>query len=356
MTMTRLVRVRALGGEDVASMRAMLGMFGEAFVEPRTYTSAQPDDAYLKRLLSGSTFVAVAALDGSDVIGGIAAYVLPKFEQARAELYLYDLAVSEAYRRSGVATAMIEELKKLAVARGIYVIYVQADHGDDAAIALYTKLGVRQDVLHFDISPLAAPPGTSLSPELVMHQPESFTPEVVLQGYFQAKDENRPHLLEDVFTSGAELVIRNGSANIAFPAVTQGRSAIADVLVRTFALCYENIYSFCLARPAPGAREFTCPWLVGMSERSSGDVRVGCGTYDWAFDTHAPYLASRLVITIECMQVLPPAESQRVFAWLQALDYPWSTPEGALHCVPASELLAPVAQFLSRNSAGEPTR
>jgi aminoglycoside 3-N-acetyltransferase I len=32
-------------------------------------------------------------------------------------------------------------------------VFVQADHGDDAAIALYTKLGAREDVLHFDIAP-----------------------------------------------------------------------------------------------------------------------------------------------------------------------------------------------------------
>jgi aminoglycoside 3-N-acetyltransferase I len=33
------------------------------------------------------------------------------------------------------------------------VIFVQADTGveDEAAIALYTKLGSREDVLHFDI-------------------------------------------------------------------------------------------------------------------------------------------------------------------------------------------------------------
>jgi len=30
---------------------------------------------------------------------------------------------------------------------------VQADLGDEAAIALYTRLGVREDVLHFDIAP-----------------------------------------------------------------------------------------------------------------------------------------------------------------------------------------------------------
>jgi hypothetical protein len=32
------------------------------------------------------------------------------------------------------------------------VIFVQADRGDDAAIALYSKLGAREDVLHFDIA------------------------------------------------------------------------------------------------------------------------------------------------------------------------------------------------------------
>lgn len=39
-------------------------------------------------------------------------------------------------------------------ARGAYVIFVQADTGfeDAAAVALYTKLGVREDVLHFDIA------------------------------------------------------------------------------------------------------------------------------------------------------------------------------------------------------------
>ena len=33
-----------------------------------------------------------------------------------------------------------------------YVIYVQADLGDEAAIALYSKLGLREGVLHFDIA------------------------------------------------------------------------------------------------------------------------------------------------------------------------------------------------------------
>jgi aminoglycoside 3-N-acetyltransferase I len=48
---------------------------------------------------------------------------------------------------------LIEKLKTIAASAGVYVIFVQADHDDDAAVALYSKLGVREDVMHFDIQP-----------------------------------------------------------------------------------------------------------------------------------------------------------------------------------------------------------
>ena len=93
----------------------------------------------------------MAAVQDGVVVGGLAAYELKKFEQPRSEMYIYDLAVAEGHRRQGIATALIQELKGIAAERGAYVIFVQADHGDDPAIALYTKLGAREDVLHFDI-------------------------------------------------------------------------------------------------------------------------------------------------------------------------------------------------------------
>jgi ribosomal protein S18 acetylase RimI-like enzyme len=139
-------------------------MFGEAFHEVETYSEAQPGTAYLERLLGTDTFIALAAVVDDRVVGGVAAYVLPKFEQARSEIYIYDLAVAETHRRQGIATGMIAELQKIGGLRGAHVIFVQADHGDDPAIALYTKLGVREDVMHFDIA--TVPPSTaSRAPE-----------------------------------------------------------------------------------------------------------------------------------------------------------------------------------------------
>lgn len=125
---------------------------GRAFGDLDAYTRAQPGTAYLRKLLGGDKFIALAALKDGAVIGGLAAYELPKFEQARSEIYIYDLAVASDHRRKGVATALIDALKAIGAARGAYVIFVQADPPDTAAVALYSKLGVREDVLHFDIA------------------------------------------------------------------------------------------------------------------------------------------------------------------------------------------------------------
>lgn len=146
-----MTSIQTLCATDIALMRRMLAMFGTAFDDVPTYTAAQPDDAYLGRLLDSDGFIAVAAVEGAEVVGGLAAYVLHKFEQARSEIYIYDLAVAVAHRRRGIAESLIGELGRIAAARGAYVVYVQADYGDDPAVALYTKLGVREDVMHFDI-------------------------------------------------------------------------------------------------------------------------------------------------------------------------------------------------------------
>lgn len=145
--------VRRLAPGDVALLDQMLTTFGEAFGDVGTYCGAKPSARYSERLLGSDTFVAIAALKSGTVVGGLAACELRKFEQERSEICIYDLAVAEAHRRTGIATALIRELQGIAVERGAYVIYVQADTSDPPAIALYSKLGIREDVLHFDIPP-----------------------------------------------------------------------------------------------------------------------------------------------------------------------------------------------------------
>jgi aminoglycoside 3-N-acetyltransferase I len=146
------LRIRRLTASDTKLVRELLAVFGDAFDDADTYMRAQPNQAYLERLLASDCFIALAAQQGDKVVGGVAAYELKKLEQERSEIYIYDLAVDVKHRRRGVATALIAHLRDIAKARGAYVIFVQADYTDPPAIALYNKLGTEESVLHFDIA------------------------------------------------------------------------------------------------------------------------------------------------------------------------------------------------------------
>ena len=152
------IKLRQLGPRDVPALRPLIAMFGDAFGDD-SYQPQAPSDRYLRRLLATDSFIAVVALAGGKVVGGVAAYELRKFEQERSEIYLYDLAVAAKHRRRGIATALIRKLQEIAAARGAWVIFVQADTGaeDAPAIALYSKLGRREEVLHFDIPIMPSP-------------------------------------------------------------------------------------------------------------------------------------------------------------------------------------------------------
>jgi len=153
MSNSEPVAVRQLAEEDISPVKALLELFSDAFEDPETYSAAPPGTEYLARLLGEGNVIVLAAFSGEAVAGGLVAYELPKLEQERSEIYIYDLAVAPEHRRRGVATALIECIKDIARQRGAWVVYVQADLGDEPAIALYTKMGVREDVLHFDIAP-----------------------------------------------------------------------------------------------------------------------------------------------------------------------------------------------------------
>lgn len=137
----------------LAEIKDLIRVFADAFDEQETYQSNIPSDEYLLSLIDDPTFIPVVAIVDGIVVGGLAAYVLKKFEQVRSEIYIYDLAVDENYRRRGIATGCINKLREIAREVGSYVIYVQADHDDEPAIKLYESLGTKEDVHHFDIMP-----------------------------------------------------------------------------------------------------------------------------------------------------------------------------------------------------------
>lgn len=151
-----MIGVRRLGEGDLPGFRVMNALFSEVFGEPENYAEHPPGDGYAQGWLSNPNNVAILAEMDGEAIGAIGGYILPKFEQKRCELYIYDLAVVESHRRIGVATAMIEETRRIAREAGAWTIFVQADAHpeDEPARALYRKLSSSAIVAHhYDIEP-----------------------------------------------------------------------------------------------------------------------------------------------------------------------------------------------------------
>lgn len=148
--------VRRLGAGDVAGFRAMNALFAQVFDMADEYLGAPPDDGYVAAWLADPRNIALLAERDGEVVGALAGYEWPKYEQARSELYIYDLAVHESHRRLQVASAMIDEIRRIARATGAWTIIVEADvHGDDApARALYRKYASEEIMAHhFNIAP-----------------------------------------------------------------------------------------------------------------------------------------------------------------------------------------------------------
>ncbi|WP_439375290.1 hypothetical protein [Bradyrhizobium sp. DASA03120] len=133
---------------------------------------------------------------------------------------------------------------------------------------------------------------------------------------------------------------------ISFPSSAHGLEQVTQVLVTGFGGQYENVRTFCLSRPGsdhlPHVR---CDWLVGMSARQGGAVRVGCGRYDWHFSSRDGRV-TKLVIGIDVMCVLPAEDTGPIMRWLAALPYPWCSGVQAGRTAPDIDALRPIARFL----------
>src|SRR5262249_56205198 len=120
---------RRLTCADVSLLKELLRVFGEAFGEVDTYQHFLPSDEYLTRLMSQQHFIALVAMKGEEIVGGLAAYELDKFEQDRREIYIFDLSVAQSHPRKGVAPGMIGGLRRIASQRHADLIFVQAGPG-----------------------------------------------------------------------------------------------------------------------------------------------------------------------------------------------------------------------------------
>ncbi len=166
------------------------------------------------------------------------------------------------------------------------------------------------------------------------------TAEALLNQYIEAKDNNRPAIIDTAFAHDAWLTISLDTYAISFPSRTEGAPAIARTLVSDFARTFDRCRTYYISDSQSwhdGA--MTVPWLVAMRETVAGKLRVGRGYYRLGFFTaDGQSRIASFHIHIDRMDVLDDPGAQALAALHDALPYP---------CLSPAELKAGVERVLA---------
>ena len=136
---------RRLGPGDEQLAGETFALMAAAFDEGAETLS----EAYLERLLASPSFWAVAAFEDGRVVGGLTAHTIPMTRSQSAELFVFDLAVHEDFRRRGIGGRLVATLRALAAEAGISEVFVPADEDDTHALEFYRSLAGRESAVSF---------------------------------------------------------------------------------------------------------------------------------------------------------------------------------------------------------------
>jgi len=112
---------------------------GDETVVAELATQGAP--ARAAELLGDPRTLFVVAFEDERPVGFVLAYELIRRHGDPSKLFVYEVDVAGAYRRRGIAAALMRELARLARDRGIRAGWVLTDRSNEAAMALYGSAG-----------------------------------------------------------------------------------------------------------------------------------------------------------------------------------------------------------------------
>jgi [ribosomal protein S18]-alanine N-acetyltransferase len=125
--------VRRLGPGDAGAVAAASHLF-----------DGPARDEATRRFLADAGHHLLVAYDGERPVGFVSGVELTHPDKG-TEMFLYELAVDEPFRRRGIGRALVAELGTLAQERGCYGMFVLTAHDNDAALAAYQTTGARRE-------------------------------------------------------------------------------------------------------------------------------------------------------------------------------------------------------------------
>jgi ribosomal protein S18 acetylase RimI-like enzyme len=130
------VSIRTLGPGD-----------GELVVAAGALFDHPPDLPTSERFLRSPGHHLLLAFVG-DVAAGFVSGIEMTHPDKGTEMFLYELAVGEAFRRRGIGRALVQALLEIARAGGCYDMWVLADADNEAALGTYRTTGTTDESAH----------------------------------------------------------------------------------------------------------------------------------------------------------------------------------------------------------------
>ena len=125
------VAIRTLSAHDVAAAQVVV----------RRFHSAALSDGYLESVLLNTANLLLVAEEAADgVVGFLYAHWIDRLYSESTQLFIYEVEVDEAHRRSSVGTSLLAAALAHAQQRGARA-FVFTNHSNRAAIRLHEKVG-----------------------------------------------------------------------------------------------------------------------------------------------------------------------------------------------------------------------
>lgn len=130
--------------KNVDEFYGLLAVFSKVF---EWGEEKYPGREYLAKLLDNTSFLAITAKSGIEIIGGLTAYILDSYKEQVSNIYIYDLAVKEDFRNRGIGKSLISFLIEYSKRNNIRDIFVDTEQIDNEdAIAFYRRTSFDSEV------------------------------------------------------------------------------------------------------------------------------------------------------------------------------------------------------------------
>jgi ribosomal protein S18 acetylase RimI-like enzyme len=130
------MEIRTIGAGNVAAVVAASPLFDG----PASARVAQ-------RFLDSEGHYLLVAYDNGGPVGFVSGVEMTHPDKG-TEMFLYELAVDEAFRRQGIGAALVTALRDLAIEHGCYDMWVLTDADNTTALATYEDAGADEKSSH----------------------------------------------------------------------------------------------------------------------------------------------------------------------------------------------------------------